>query len=146
MAKRSLLLGILVLAFGIGACVSSGSNVDSALLGTWVRTTIDSLWGLEEITFEKRNWQNSFDGINNAKGTYTIEGNELTRKRTHYYVPERKSWSNLSDIEAFGKRQGWTAQEITERFSPTYIYSISNDGNMLTLTEKDGNIFTYTRK
>ena len=131
MAKKNLLLGMLVvvLAFGMTAVgcddgSTDGFTGDTALNGTWVDGR--SYYKLENGSFERGR-----DNSPLAKGTYTTSGSQITLSPTHIhgsYIGLESIWYSKDEFET-----ALPGDAHIDIFLPiTGTYSIK--GNTFTLT------------
>jgi len=116
---------VAVIGFAFVACEEPGDDLN----GTW--TGEDT-----EITFNNGNFE--IKGF--VKGTYSVNGDELTLTPTHFY--EEGKWYSKSEIKAADPDV--TDAELDEMFAVQKgKYSV--DGNKLTLT-LDGESEVLTKK
>jgi hypothetical protein len=150
--KFKILLGMLIMALIFGMAVI-GCNRGADLIGTWVNSD-----GLEKQFHKDGTWEVAINGIPNTKGTYTVDGNIITRKMTHLHggvfddleskwFTENELYSYISENNIFT----YLALFPFERQTEIYTYSIS--GNTVTFTytgtdrdETETFTQTFTRK
>jgi hypothetical protein len=130
-----------------------GCNRRAALIGTWVNSD-----GLEKQFYKDGTWEVSINGVPNTKGTYTINGNTITRKMTHLhggvFDDLESKWYSESELYSYMSKNNiftYLALIPFERQTEVYTYSIS--GNTVTFTytgtdrdETETFTQTFTRK
>jgi len=134
---------------------NGGGGEDSALNGTWVR---EEPRGESALKFNNGNYEGSFAGIPQEKGTYTTNSGTMTMKRTHIhgdYIRNKEGegakgleleskWYSENDLIKIrdNDHEGYVFWKFYfDTFRDSALpYSIT--GNTLTFN----NILVYTRK
>jgi hypothetical protein len=154
MRKFNFWTGMLILAL-ISVMAVNGCNkgADSPLIGTWVNSD-----GIELQYHNNGSWEASTNGIPNTKGTYTIDGNTITRKMTHLhggvFDDLEPRWYTESELNSFMiEKNIYTYMALFPFERQTEIYTYSVSGNTVTFiytgTDRDeAETFTqtFTRK
>ena len=153
MIKCNFWPGLLIMALVSGMTVI-GCKRGADLIGTWVNS--DGL----EIQFNKNgSWEVSINGIPNTKGTYTTDGNTITRKMTHLhggvFDDLEAKWYSESELGSFisKNKNAFTYLALLPFERQTEIYTYSVKGNTVTFlytgTDRDETekfTQTFTRK
>jgi hypothetical protein len=133
--------------------IGCNRGADSYLIGTWVNSD-----GLEKQFHKDGSWEVSINGIPNTKGTYTIDGNTITRKMTHLhggvFDDLESKWYTESELYSYiSKNNIFTYLALIPFERQTEIYTYSVSGNTITFTytgtdRDETEIFTqtFTRK
>jgi len=147
--------GMLIIAFVIALAFSACRREESPLVGTWANDT-----GLVKQFHSDGNWEILVEGIPNVKGTYTVDGDTITRRMTHLHggvfdnlesrwfsESELNSAINRNLTELFAFRMLFPFERQTE----IYTFSISGDTVTFTYTGTDWDdyetfIQIFTRK
>jgi hypothetical protein len=129
--------------------IGCNRGADSSLIGTWVNS------GGIEIQFHNNgSWEASTKGIPNTKGTYTTDGNTITRKMAHLhggvFDDLESQWYTESELRSFVFEKNIFTYEVLFPFEKqTEIYTYSVSGNTVTFTytgtDRD-ETETFTRK
>ena len=122
MLTMVLVFGMLVIGCDNGT--TGGSESNAILNGTWVNDGHD-----DEITFNNGDFEKKIHGFLNTKGTYTITGNNITMKVTHYHssgfnddfgINLTSQWYTQSQFRtALGNALngiGWSTEDINDFF------------------------------
>jgi hypothetical protein len=152
MTKFNLWTVLLIMTLVSGMTVI-GCNRGADLIGTWVNSD-----GLEKQFHKDGTWEVSINGMPNTKGTYTIDGNTITRRMTHLHggvfddlesqwYTESELYSYMSENDMFA----YLALFPFERQTEIYTYSVSGDTVTFTYTGTDRDetetfTQTFTRK
>jgi hypothetical protein len=143
-----LLIMALIFGMAVIAC-----NRGSDLIGTWVNSE-----GLEKQFHQDGTWEVSIEGTPNTKGTYTIDGNTITRKMTHLhggvFDDLESRWYTESELRSFMQKNNiytYLALFPFERQTEIYTYSVSGNTVIFTYTGTDRDetetfTQTFTRK
>jgi hypothetical protein len=152
MTKFNFWPGMLALALVSGITVvacKSGSD----LVGTWVNSD-----GLEKQFHKDGSWEIAINNIPNIKGTYTVDGNIITRKMTHLhggvFEDLESIWYTENELYAYiSKNNSYTYLALFPFERQTEIYTYSISGNTITFTytgtdRDETEVFTqtFTRK
>jgi galactose mutarotase-like enzyme len=144
--------GILLLALVSGMTIIA-CNRGADLVGTWVNSE-----GLEKQFHKDGSWEIAINNIPNTKGTYTIDGNTITRKMTHLHggvFDDLESiWYTEKELYAYiAKNNIYTYLALFPFERQTEIYTYSISGNTITFTytgtdRDEAEVFTqiFTRK
>jgi hypothetical protein len=134
---------VAIIGFSIAGC-KADEEEEPSLDGTW--GDYDSDGKLGKYKFDNGNWEVEVFGKPAMKGTYTINGDTLTRYVTHIYgdglyaifvtFPEKDAWYNKEEYANYAG-SSYTAEAVDETFAPM-ICTFSVDGNTLTLTDEKG--------
>jgi hypothetical protein len=143
---------LLIIALVSGTAVI-GCNRGAYLIGTWVNSD-----GLEKQFHKDGTWEVSINGIPNTKGTYTIDGNTITRKMTHlhggFFDDLESQWYTESELYSYMSKNNiftYMALFPFEKQTEIYTYSVSGDTVTFTYTGTDRDetetfTQTFTRK
>jgi len=125
---------------GGGGSTSGGGGVDSALNGTWVTNSLGDDDAINIVKFNNGNFESSQDGIFMAKGTYTTNSGNITRKATH--VSDGSNWYSENEFKTkYPDYDNYTYDYMFEEQTETY----SVTGNTLTVGKGDHKV-VYTKK
>jgi hypothetical protein len=154
MTKINFLPGMLIMALISGmTLIVCHRGADSSLVGTWVNS--------DEIEVQFHNdgyWEVSTQGIPNTKGTYTTDGNTITRKMTHLhggvFDDLESKWYTESELRSFmAEKNIFTYMVLFPFERQTEIFTYSLSGNTITFTytgtdrdETETFTQTFTRK
>jgi hypothetical protein len=151
MTKINFWPGILIMALISGMMVVGCNR--SSLIGTWVNSD-----GIEIQFRDNGSWEASTNGIPNTKGTYTTDGNTITRKMTHLhggvFDDLESKWYTENELAALVHEKNiftYVALIPFERQTEIYTYSVNGNTITFTYTGTDGDetetfIQTFTRK
>jgi hypothetical protein len=152
MTRFNFLPVLLIIAL-ISGITAIGCNRGADLIGTWVNSD-----GLEKQFYKDGVWEVSVNGIPNTKGTYTLDGNTITRKMTHLhggiFDDLESRWYSESELSAFSYQKNifaYLALIPFERQTEVYTYSVSGNTAVFTYTGTDRDesetfTQTFTRK
>jgi galactose mutarotase-like enzyme len=152
MARFNFWLVLLLIALIFGTAVIA-CNRGADLIGAWVNSD-----GLEKQFHKDGTWEVSINGIPNTKGTYTIDGNTITRKMTHLhggvFDDLEQKWYSESDLTSLAFEKNiftYMALLPFEKQTEIYTYSVSGDTITFTYTGTDRDetetfTQTFTRK
>jgi hypothetical protein len=146
--------GMLIMALISGMTViGCNRGADFSLIGTWVNSD-----GIEIQFHNNGSWEVSAKGTPNTKGTYTTDGNTITRKMTHLhggvFDDLESKWYTESELRSFVFEKNIFTYEILfpfERQTEIYTYSVSGNTIIFTYTGTDRDetetfTQTFTRK
>ena len=162
MLKLNFWTGMLTIAFASAVALSGCRReeespvvvefpvvVESPLIGAWVNDT-----GLEKQFHRNGNWEISVEGTPNVRGTFSIDGNTITRRMTHLHggVFENLEpiWYSEQELNSAINRNWEELFSFSilipfERQTEIYIYSISGDTVSFTYTGTDwDDDYTFT--
>ncbi|MDR2741573.1 MAG: hypothetical protein LBB98_05385 [Treponema sp.] len=154
MTKFNFWPGMLIMALvSVITVIGCNRGSDSSLIGTWVNSD-----GIEIQFHNNGSWEVSTEGIPNTKGTYTMEGNTITRKMTHLhggvFDDLEPKWYSESDLTSLAfEKNIFTYMALLPFERQTEIYTYSVSGNTVTFTytgtdrdETETFTQTFTRK
>jgi len=160
MSKINFWQGMLILAFVSAAALSGCRSEESPeelspLIGAWVNDT-----GLLKQFHRNGNWEISVEGVPNVRGTFTVDGDTITRRMTHLhggvFDDLEPKWHSERELQSaiFRNQSVLFSFQILipfERQTEIYTYSISGDTVTFTYTGTDWDadetfIQTFTRR
>jgi len=154
MAKLNLWPRVLVIALLSGIIfISCNRRSDSSLIGVWGNTD-----GLIKQFHNNGAWEVSTGGIPNTKGTFTVDGNTITRVMTHLhggvFNDLESRWFSESELEMVVVENNLFHYMVIfpfDRQTEIYTYSVSGDTVVFIYTGTDRDeteIFsqTFTRR
>ena len=143
---------ILALVPGI-TLIGCNRGTDYSLIGTWVNTD-----GLVKQFNNNGTWEVSTHGVPNTRGTYTVDGNTITRRMTHLhggvFNDLESRWYSESELRSFALENSLFHFMVIlpfERQTEVYTYSVSGNTVIFTYTGTDRDeteVFTqrFTRR
>ena len=161
MTKKIIFMGMLVmvLAFGmtvVGCDDGSTDDIknDSALNGTWINNDKNQ----DDLKFNSRNYEKSFEEKPMEKGTYSTNSGKITFTTTHWHGYALSFYSSIEGVKIInsGIETKWYSKKDFETFGvysttdidaifQSFTLSYSVNGNTLT-TSSEWWTMTYTRK
>ena len=155
MSKYNFWQGVLIIAFVSAVALSGCRREESPLIGTWVNDT-----GLEKQFHRNGNWEISVEGTPNVKGTFTVDGDTITRRMTYLhggvFEDLEPIWYSERELQSaiFRNQSVLFSFQILipfERQTEIYTFSISGDTVTFTYTGTDWDadeifIHTFSRK
>ena len=154
MAKYKFWLGMMIMA-AVSAIAAIGCTKEPSLVGAWVNSQ-----GMEKRFSDNGRWEISVDGTPNVRGTYTVDGDTITRKMTHLHggiFEELESkWYSEGELRTAVSEKSselfhFMALFPFERQTEIYTYSITGKTVTFTYTGTDEDDYetleqTFTRK
>jgi len=135
MSKFNFCLIMLALVSGI-VFTGCSRGTGSSLVGTWINSD-----GLVKQFNNNGTWEVSTQGVPNTRGTYTVDGNTITRIMTHLhggvFNDLEPRWYSESELRSFALENSLFHFMVILPFErQTEIYTYAVNGNTV--------IFTYT--
>ena len=122
----------------VSGIMFTGCNrgTESSLVGTWINSD-----GLVKQFNNNGTWEVSTQGVPNTRGTYTVDGNTITRIMTHLhggvFNDLEPRWYSESELRSFALENSLFHFMVILPFErQTEIYTYAVNGNTV--------IFTYT--